>query len=72
MMIKLHYTQKQVFQNLFSSDYIAHHISYDKETNTMEMQLVHKESHKAVPHKGGVKDYEDQTGQKYKRNSYAK
>ena len=56
----------------FSPDYIAHHVSYDKETNTMEMQLVHKESHKAVSHKGGVKDYEDQTGQKYKRNSYAK
>ena len=56
----------------FSPDYIAHHVSYDKETNTMEVQLVHKESHKAVSHKGGVKDYEDQTGQKYKRNSYAK
>ena len=38
----------------------------------MEMQLTHKESYKAVSHKGGVKDYEDQTGQKYKRNSYAK
>ncbi len=51
---------------------IFHHVSYDKETNTMEMQLTHKESYKAVSHKGGVKDRKDQTGQKYKRNSYAK
>lgn len=38
----------------------------------MEMQLTHKESYKAVSHKGGVKDRKNQTGQKYKRNSYAK
>lgn len=31
-----------------------------------------KGNHKAVSHKGEVKDYEDQTGKKYKRNSYAK
>ena len=56
----------------FSPDYIAHHISYDPDTNSMEMQLVRSESHQKLSHRGGVKDYEEQTGKKYKRNSYAK
>lgn len=56
----------------FSPDYIAHHISYDPDTNSMEMQLVRSESHQKLSHRGGVKDYEEQTEKKYKRNSYAK
>ena len=38
----------------------------------MEMQLVRSESHQKLSYRGGVKDYEEQTGKKYKRNSYAK
>ena len=44
-----------------SPDYIAHHISYDPDTNSMEMQLVRSESHQKLSHRGGVKDYEGQT-----------
>ena len=55
----------------FSPDYIAHHISYDPDTNSMEMQLVRSESHQKLSHRGGVKDYEEQA-KKYKQNSYAK
>lgn len=41
------------------SDYIAHHISYDPETNTMKMQLVKESVHSKVSHVGGVKDYRE-------------
>ena len=43
----------------FSPDYIAHHISYDPDTNSMEMQLVRSESHQKLSHRGCVKDYEE-------------
>ena len=41
----------------FSSDYVAHHISYDPTTNTMKMQLVRQDVHSKVSHEGGVKQY---------------
>ena len=41
----------------FSSDYVAHHISYDSTTNTMKMQLVKQDVHSKVSHEGGVKQY---------------
>ncbi|WP_411915719.1 RHS repeat domain-containing protein [Porphyromonas miyakawae] len=43
----------------FSPDYIAHHISYDPDTNSMEMQLVRSESHQKLSHRGCVKDYKE-------------
>ena len=49
----------------FSPDYVAHHVSYDASTNEMTMQLVKAENHK-VSHEGGVKQYEEITGKKYK------
>ncbi|CAM3942566.1 RHS repeat-associated core domain-containing protein [Flavobacterium branchiophilum] len=54
----------------FSRDWISHHVSYDPTTNTMTMQLVHKDVHK-IKHNGGVKEYEDHHQTKYKRNSYS-
>jgi uncharacterized protein RhaS with RHS repeats len=38
-------------------DYVAHHVSYDPKTNTMQMQLVRQDVHSKVSHVGGVKDY---------------
>ena len=50
--------------------YVAHHISYDPETNTMEMQLVLEEAHSKVPHTGGVKEYQDHhNGEGYNNNT---
>ena len=50
----------------FSPDYVAHHISYDPETNTMQMQLVRQDVHSPVSHVGGVKEYrEKHNGQGY-------
>ncbi|CAM3764091.1 RHS repeat-associated core domain-containing protein [Flavobacterium branchiophilum] len=43
----------------FSPDYVAHHISYDANTNTMQMQLVKQDVHSKVSHIGGVKDYRE-------------
>ncbi|MFJ1435375.1 RHS repeat-associated core domain-containing protein [Capnocytophaga canimorsus] len=43
----------------FSVEYVAHHISYDIETNTMQMQLVKQKIHSKVSHIGGVKEYKD-------------
>ena len=43
----------------FSSDYVAHHISYDPATNTMKMQLVRQDVHSEVSHIGGAKEYRE-------------
>ena len=43
----------------FSEEYVAHHISYDIETNTMQMQLVKQKIHSKVSHIGGIKEYRD-------------
>ena len=49
-------------------DYVAHHISYDLNTNTVQMQLVRKDVHSKVSHIGGVKDYrEKHKGQGYEQ-----
>ena len=52
----------------FSTDYVAHHISYDPKTNTMQMQLVKKEAHSKVSHEGGAKEYRQaHNGQGYEQ-----
>jgi RHS repeat-associated protein len=56
---------KAQLKESFSPEYVAHHISYDPETNTMKMQLVKQDVHSKVSHIGGVKDYEAYTGEKY-------
>jgi hypothetical protein len=45
-------------------DWIAHHISYDPVTNTMQMQLVDQVAHRPA-HVGGVNDFQIDTGTKY-------
>ncbi|MEM6807542.1 MAG: RHS repeat-associated core domain-containing protein [Bacteroidota bacterium] len=45
----------------FSDDYVAHHVSYDPETNTMQMQLVKTDDH-AMSHVGGVNDFNEHHG----------
>jgi len=49
-------------------DYSWHHVNdYDPATNTGTMQLVETAAHEATyPHNGGVKQYQDATGRKYK------
>ena len=52
----------------FSSDWVAHHVSYDPETNTMKMQLVRQDVHSKVSHVRGVKDYrEKHNGEGYEQ-----
>ncbi|MCL5247601.1 hypothetical protein M4I21_17405 [Cellulophaga sp. 20_2_10] len=48
-------------------NYRSHHIDYDPKTNTMRMQIVHKDYH-SHPHVGGAKDFQNDTGHKYGTN----
>ena len=50
--------------DIWSSEYRAHHVCYNPQTNKMTMQLVKVEPH-AVGHIGGVKDFKDSTGFAY-------
>lgn len=49
-------------------DYTWHHLDdYNPATNTGTMQLIETGAHEATyPHNGGVKQYQDATGRKYK------
>ncbi|APU09439.1 hypothetical protein A5M85_03820 [Cellulophaga lytica] len=46
-------------------NYHAHHIDYDPKTNTMRMQMVHKDYHGTHSHIGGGNDFKQDTGFKY-------
>ncbi|WP_259642134.1 HNH endonuclease signature motif containing protein [Pseudomonas syringae group genomosp. 7] len=46
--------------------YVWHHIDdYDASTNRGSMQLVEKQAHSGIPHKGGVSQYKTATGKSY-------
>ncbi|WP_284358229.1 RHS repeat-associated core domain-containing protein, partial [Pseudomonas syringae] len=46
--------------------YVWHHVDdYDTATNRGTMQLVEKQAHNGIPHKGGVSQYKAATGKAY-------
>ena len=46
--------------------YTWHHMSdFDPDTGKVTMQLVDKSAHKAIPHSGGVSQYQEYSGTKY-------
>jgi hypothetical protein len=51
------------------SDYTWHHVDdYSSDSGTGTLELVQRKAHKAtLPHKGGVAQWEEETGLKYKR-----
>ena len=56
--------EKFLNSDIWSSEYRAHHVCYNPQTNEMTMQLVKAEPH-TVGHIGGVKDFKDSTGFAY-------
>jgi hypothetical protein len=63
---------KAQIKESFSPDYIGHHVRYNPETNTMDMQLVKANPHTKTDHIGGVKDYEAHNDTKYKKGKAPK
>jgi len=48
--------------------YAWHHLDYDPATGDGVLQLISNEAHDAtIPHSGGVSQYENSTGQEYRR-----
>ena len=59
-------SQQALGQKSTPKGYVWHHLDdYDAATNKGTMQLVKKEAHLGISHKGGVNQYEKATGKKY-------
>lgn len=64
----LQWGQTSFLKEGFSSDWVAPHVSYAPETNTMKMQLVRQDVHSKLSLVRGVKDYrEKHNGEGYEQ-----
>jgi uncharacterized protein RhaS with RHS repeats len=66
------YGKAKLKESFDGNQWVAHHISYDPVTNTMQMQLVEVTAHSKTDHVGGVKEYESHNDTKYKKGKAPK